>query len=62
MWNNCTCSLGLVTLPEATDCFGVFAVLNHDDARLDVCSACKTALSSQHSTDERETTAPVAWA
>ena len=42
-------SLGLVTLLEATDCFGVHAVLNHDDAQLDVCSSFNTALSSQHS-------------
>ncbi len=36
---------------EAADCFGVPAVLNYDDKQLDVCSSCKIALSSQHSTD-----------
>ena len=34
---------------EAADCFGVPAVLNYDDAQLDVCSSSNTALSSQHS-------------
>ena len=30
---------------------GFSAVLNYDNEQLDVCSSCKTALSSQHSTD-----------
>ena len=47
---------------EAANCFGVPAVLNYEDKQLDVCSSGKTALSSQHSTDRHETTAPVAWA
>jgi len=40
---------------------GFSAVLNFDIEQLNVCSSCKTTLSSQHSTDCRETAAPVAW-
>ena len=46
--NQVGCSLGFVTLLEATDFFGVHAVLNTDDAQLDVCSSFETALSTPH--------------
>ena len=49
VWTNCACSLGLVTLPEATDClFWCFCCSQHWRCKTQCLSSFNTALSSQH--------------